>query len=227
MKIGSYEFKQGNSWAKVQTKDILSRLRKEITIHSIIESNSRDALYGNLEQMERQIELFNQGSAALSLYDGRYYKGTRREYHRLVEDDSLIASIRLLIQTEDIFERSDTVYETNKEISSSGETIEVENIGNTESPPIIILTAIGTIVEPSFTCGENTLLYSGTLVAGDVLNIDCDAKSAIINGTENVLFNTAGDFPLISPGENLFAYEDDNTSSHKALLLIKHQDYWC
>lgn len=80
--------------------------------------------------------------------------------------------------------------------------------GTGPSRPIITLT--GAVVNPVLTLKNNAGVTVGTfgitvtMIAGDILVIDCDAKTLKLNGVNRLDLSTTGDFFLIDPADPQF-----------------------
>jgi phage-related protein len=83
-------------------------------------------------------------------------------------------------------------YGVTHEITEPGE---IEYQGTAVTYPVIEFT--GPVTNPSITIGDDTLVWNGTLVAGEKLIIDCDKKT-VKKGAANALKDYVGGFPSIS-----------------------------
>jgi phage-related protein len=83
----------------------------------------------------------------------------------------------------------------------------IENQGNEEAPPLI--TFYDAAVNPSIAINGVTVQYTGSLVAGDCLEIDTGAKTAKHTTGAGVVTNVLGgmgaNWPLLQPGWNYIA----------------------
>lgn len=77
---------------------------------------------------------------------------------------------------------------------------DVENEGNEEAP--LLITFYDAAVNPSITINGVAVTYTGSLVAGDYVTVDTGNKTAIKNGTTNVLGSMGANWPLLQPGWN-------------------------
>jgi len=73
-----------------------------------------------------------------------------------------------------------------------------KNEGNHETYPTF---TIPTSTNPTIQVGTTVLSYTGVVPSGKTLVIDCKHKTAYI-GSDNVIANVSGTFPILLPGEN-------------------------
>lgn len=94
-------------------------------------------------------------------------------------------------------------------------TILVESIDNVY--PIWKLT--GTVVNPviSVLSTNTTMSYSGTITAGQTLEVDMFNKTATLNGT-NVINNISGDWIYFHPGNNRVSYTASNANANYSTI---------
>jgi phage-related protein len=69
-----------------------------------------------------------------------------------------------------------------------------------------------------------SLGYTGTLTAGDVLEIDIDNKTVKLNGS-NVRENLTGIFPLLYAESNELRWKDED-GGRDVDLEVKHKPRW-
>lgn len=227
MKIGSYEFEPGQHAVKIMRQVVYARVRKVIRVDAVLAHHHTLAeARADVEALEGQLALLDRGDAALELVPGRYYDAARRDYSRHLNEDTFTTAVHLELLTADAFERGTVLQSANLTISDSGDGIPVSQAGNTVSRPRLTLSATGVLVGPSLSDGANRIRYEGTLAAGDVLVIDAEPQSAVLNGAANALPAMTGDFPLLGPGATTITYEDEAASTHQAHLLVEYRDTW-
>lgn len=225
--VGDFTFPERRTVVTVRTREVLSRVRREIEIVSLFCSYaSLSQLESDLEMLEGELERFDRREAGLRLHPGRYLMGWRRDWQKLIEPQARAASIRLLALTDDRFERSIEEHILNVSISHQNQTTQVSHTGNGWAFPRCSITATGTLINPSFSDGSRTLTCTVQLSPGETLAIDSDRRSALKNGTTNVLSQTLGEFPLLEPGGGELVYADDAASSHLGNLEIRYRDLW-
>lgn len=98
---------------------------------------------------------------------------------------------------------------TEKGITTSGDSITVNNAGNVEILPTITVKNEGSNTILGFNI--NSLYYSGSLAPGDSVVINSKNFTLVKNG-ENDLKNMSGDFPSLNVGEDLIIYSDSGSS---------------
>lgn len=225
--VGDFTFPARRTVVTVRTREVLSRVRREIEIVSLFCSyTSLSQLESDLERLEGELERFDRREAGLSLHPGRYLMGWRRDWRKLIEPQARTASIRLLALTDDRFERSVEEHVLNVTIVQQSQATPVSQAGNGWAFPRFLLTATGTLIDPSFSDGARTLTCNIQLSPGETLQIDSDRRSVLKNGTTNVLSQTSGEFPLLEPGGGELVYADDAASSHLGNLEIRYRDLW-
>ena len=225
--VGDFTFPQERTSLDIQTRIVDGQTRKVVRIDTIILGFGSNAQFlANVELLEGEIELFDQGEVSLSATQGRYYEGRRLRLERTIDEKSRFAAFEIELLTHDRYERSQTLHQENLTITASGDYLDVDQEGNTHSPPQLQLTATGNLVKPVLSDGERSLYYWDTLQAGNNLVIDCDLRTAKLNGSTNVLGKIAGSFPLLVPGESSITYTDDPSSTHNGTLLAKYRDRW-
>lgn len=109
-----------------------------------------------------------------------------------------------------------------KTVTASGDTIIVQNNGEAPTIPEWTITASAQIVNPLISDSEgNKIAWLGILAAGDVLKIRSDG-TVTKNGVEQ---GSAIGMPLAAnPGQTIFTYSDDSTSSHSCVLKATWRD---
>jgi phage-related protein len=106
------------------------------------------------------------------------------------------------------------IIESTEEHSFSGSGV-LTNAGNFETGLIIEIS--GPVTNPSISIGIETLSYTGTIAAGEILTIDTDAQTAKI-GSTNALGSYNGGFPIIQPGDTAVIADSNVT--------IRWRDKW-
>jgi hypothetical protein len=225
--VGSFTFPARNTAVDVQTRFVEGRTRKVIRVDTILlGSGTLNEFLSQVASLEGEIDKFDRGEAALSITAGRYSTGRRMSLQRTLDEVSRFAAFEIRFLTNDRFERSTTLHETSRTLTASGDTLEIIQEGNAESRPLVIIFATGNLVKPAISDGQRTLTLDETLPPWSELTIDCENRTAVIDGTENVLNKTAGVFPLLSPGTTTLTYTDDPSSSHSGSLTVKYRDTW-
>jgi hypothetical protein len=225
--IGNYVLPEDATAVRVRTREVLSRVRKEIEINTILRGyGSLEELEQDLEALEGELEKLDRREVMLSLQEGRFYQGWRKDCRRMVEPKHCVAALDMLILTDDRFERSLVEHHRALTIAASGCGLLIEQAGNGEAFIRARLTASGDLVRPRLSDGTRVLIYEGDLAAGEQLVIDGQAGTVRDGDGVNRLHSITGDFPMLSPGENLLVYEDAASSSHSGLLEVWYRDLW-
>ncbi|ABC61286.1 hypothetical protein [Geobacillus phage GBSV1] len=96
-----------------------------------------------------------------------------------------------------------------KQITASDKQITLVNNGTYDVLPIIKISNANTN-SLSLTLDDDKLTISNTLQTNDVLTIDCDEMTVLLNDT-NILDKTTGTFLTLRPGTNVMTIEAQNT----------------
>lgn len=83
---------------------------------------------------------------------------------------------------------------------------------------------VTTLTNPIINVGSKTLVYTGTLTAGQCLEINTETFQAK-KGNTNVLNNVSGDWPVFSVGDNVVSIHD-STSECGAAVEISFRKRW-
>ena len=102
-------------------------------------------------------------------------------------------------------------------VMSSPADIQLTSEGRAPTMPKWTLTAIGTIINPAISNGEDKMEWNGTLNPGDVMVISKDGTVSI-NG--NRMGNISGTVPEADAGKNTFVYSDETGSSHNCAIDV-------
>ncbi len=96
-----------------------------------------------------------------------------------------------------------------KQITASDKQITLVNNGTYDVFPVIKVSNANTN-SLSLTLGNDKLNISNALQTSDILTIDCDEMTVLLNDT-NVLDKTTGTFLSLQPGTNVMTVEAQNT----------------
>ncbi|NNV07493.1 phage tail family protein [Geobacillus sp. MMMUD3] len=96
-----------------------------------------------------------------------------------------------------------------KQVTASDKQVTLVNNGTYDVFPLIKVSNANTN-SLSLTVGGDKLTISNTLQTSDVLTIDCDEMTVLLNET-NVLDKTTGTFLSLKPGTNVMTVEAQNT----------------
>ncbi len=224
--LGDYTFRSDSTRVLSDLRYVEDRLRRQVEIVGLLsEFATHDDFAAELSELDTAVEAFCNGSATLTLTEGRQLSGSVLRYRKTVDELERSVTFRLIVLSEDRFERSIELHEENLAIDASGDAIVLANAGTADSLPELTLSAIGALINPSVSDGLRTLIYQGTLSPGDALALDSDAHTATLNGG-NALAAVSGDWPRLAPGETTLTYTDQAGSSHSATLLVQYRDYW-
>ncbi len=227
VQVGEYTFPAERTFVNTATREVLSRVRKDVEIISLLtHPHCGEALQAEVETLEREFEKLDRREAHLSLHEGRYYSGWRRDLQIKVRKENRVASVRAHVLTDDRFERSIEEHVQQVNILQDEVSFDVEQAGNGLAFPSFLITAVGTVVNPQISDGTRTILYEGSFGAGQTLYLDSESRTAVKNGSENVLAAVSGEFPRLSPGVTTLTYRDGPVSAHDAQLEVWYRDLW-
>jgi hypothetical protein len=209
------------------TELVLGRIRKVVSITAILEKFSNRSEYlSAVADLEREIERLDRGETDLSIHDGRSLRGRRRKWNLTREDDICLAVAFLEFLAEDRFERSEIENSESFSVTASPQSFDLTPAGNWNALPVLELTAISALSNPSFSDGTRTLILDLDLSPGDMLVIDSEGRTATRNDTENVLNNTVGEFPELAPASATIMYSDETGGGPSASLKVTWRDRW-
>lgn len=164
-------------------------------------------------------------SAELSLRAGRRLWVRRNAFTREVSPDGPAGSFTLKLEARDPFEEGTVAVEAVKVVSASGESIVLGVGGNVFTRPVVIIEAVGELVNPAVSDGTRTMLYEGVVAAGEVLQFDGEAGQVTLEGVDVTPFTT-GLLPRIYPGTETLTYTDDASSTHSATMRVQWRPRW-
>jgi hypothetical protein len=223
--IGSFQFPDDTTLIDSKTEFVLGRVRRLITITTVLRrfagrSEFQDALAG----FEAEIERFDCGEVDLSINPGRYLLGRRRRFSLSKDERSCLAVAALEVLTSDRFERSESLHEFSAPITGSPQTFSIPVDGNWPALPRIQINLNQSVNSLTVSGGGKSMTLPLALSAQDIVVLDSEERSALLNST-NALGSVTGDFvELTASGETLTV-----TSSPAALngtLSVWWRDRW-
>lgn len=223
--LGSVSFDPSATTVRERHEEVGGRRERVIEIAGVIAGlSSEGAIHDTLDVILNEASS-EEYSVALSVRAGRRMFVRRAEFVRNVSADALTGAFELSLSALDPFEESTALHSVAWPIAASGAELELATNGNAIAHLVIALTAVGTIVNPSFTNGARAVAFNGTLSTSDVLRFDGGAGMATLNG-EDVLPYVSGVFPQLDPGGATLTYTDDTASSHAANVTVEYRDRW-
>jgi hypothetical protein len=164
-------------------------------------------------------------SAALSLRAGRRLWVRRVQFSRDVSPSTRVGSFVLVVEAKSPFEESIDTRITEWPITTQEAELGLLAGGNACALPVLEVVASGTLMNPSFSDGTRSLLFSGTVQDGETLLLDSVEGRATLEG-QDVTAYTSGVFPRISPGGSTLRWSDSPGSSHHANVTVTLRDRW-
>ncbi len=162
---------------------------------------------------------------ALRLRAGRRMLVRRTGFSREVARDSLTGAFVLTLAADDPYEEAIEETEQPWSITASGDTLVVTPAGTAHSLPRLTVVAGGALVNPSFSDGERTLTYEGTVGLGETLVFDAALSAVTLEGADVTPY-VSGVFPRLSPTGTTLMYADDVASIHAATVTVAFRDRW-
>jgi hypothetical protein len=178
---------------------------------------SNDEIYLNLRKA-----LFDNSEKILKLHPERKITLLSLGFKKILDiikpEDSKITITMLVADTREysIAQDSATVA-----VTSSPTDIQLTSEGKAPTTPEWTLNAIGAIINPSISNGEDKMEWNGTLNPGDVMVISKDGTVSI-NGSR--MSNISGTVLEADVGKNTFVYSDDSGSSHNCTIDVTWND---
>ncbi|MCX5772530.1 MAG: phage tail family protein [Candidatus Hydrogenedentes bacterium] len=164
-------------------------------------------------------------SSALSLRAGRQLWVRRVQFSRDVSPSTRVGSFVLAVEAKSPFEESVDARVTEWPISTQEAELGLLTQGNACALPVLTVVASGTLVNPSFSDGTRSILFSGTVQDGETLVLDCGEGRATLEGMDVTAYTT-GFFPRVAPGGTTLRWADSTDSSHHANVTITLRDRW-
>lgn len=223
--LGSLVFDEANTTFREKLEEVGGRNERRITPSGLVlgESNAA-AIEAHLDAMLDAASLEDY-SAVLSLRAGRRLFVRRDAFKRELRPEELVGAFTLELATRDPFEESTTETSVSWSIAASGATTLVSSGGTADARAIIVLTASGTLIDPSLSDGVRTMSFSGTVPSGAVLTLDAVAGKVFL-GAADVTPYTTGSFPRIAPEGTTLTYTDAAGSSHTASATVRFRGRW-
>lgn len=111
--------------------------------------------------------------------------------------------------------------------ATAASPITLPNIGTAPADPVFTITypagAAGVLTGIHITIAGVTVIYSGSIVAGDTLVIDCGAMNVTKNGVADN-GNWSSDFPQVPKGGAQATYSDTNNVG--AHIVVTYTERW-
>jgi hypothetical protein len=178
---------------------------------------SNDEIYLNLRKV-----LFDNTEKILKLHPERKINLLSLGFKKILDiikpEDSKITITMLVADTREYSIAQDSAAVA---VTSSPMDIQIESEGSAPTTPEWTLTAIGTIINPAISNGEERMEWNGTLDPSDVMVIFKDGTVSI-NGSR--AGNISGTVPEADAGGNSFVYSDAESSSHNCTLKTEWND---
>ena len=222
--LGTYEFDDRHTSVTDTVDEVAGRTERTFVVSGLIVGKT------TADDIESELDSIADAASenrwiTFSIQSGREIIVERTEMSRRVDAAERVGSFTLRLAAADPFERSSTVTEIVWSVTSSGDTKQVDTDGNVHSEPRIEMGASGDVVNPTFSDGERTIQYPGTVADGETLAIDGPARTVTLEN-DDVLPYTTGEFPRVSPEDTTLTYTDDASSSHTASVTVSYRDRW-
>lgn len=167
----------------------------------------------NTDVINRMINSFRDKSSGdqemrdFYVYDDRFLRGLLSQNNPSYEAVMKVGNFDLMFIVPDIFYYSLQMYRTKQSLSSSPITFTVTTNGTAITRPVITITAGGSnitsVTIENLTTGQ-LMSYSGTILAGNSLVIDCTALTVLNNNVDDFAHISNDTEVDLLPGANQF-----------------------
>ena len=148
-----------------------------------------------------------------------------RRFEKTCHDDAIAGAFTLELEGLTFWEEGDTLQTHEETITGNGVACEIASEGSLTSPLSFTFTATGMVLLPRFSDGVHTLLYSGILQNGSILEVDSITRKAYVDA-EEVSSQVSGDFPEINPQTTTFSFDADPEGAQTGLLALNWRECW-
>jgi len=222
--LGNVSFDPAATTVRERHKEVGGRRERVIEIAGVIAGSSESAIHDALDAILNEASS-EEYSVALSVRAGRRMFVRRGEFVRNVSAEPLTGTFELKLSARDPFEESSALHSVAWPVTASDVTLKLTTSGNANTRLVIALVAAGTIINPTFSDGDRTIAYNGTLSTGDTLVFDGTEGAVRLNG-DDVLPYVSGVFAELDPEGVTLTYADDPASSHNAYVTVEYRDRW-
>jgi len=223
--LGSLTFDEAHTAFEEQYEEVAGRDERVVVVKGLVAGESTVAAVESKLDAVLDVASVDGFSVALSLRDGRRLFVRREGFERQILRERMCGAFTLTLRARNPFEESVSETQTPWNIVASGATLAASSSGNVAAKAVISLDATGTIVDPSFSDGVNTVAYSGTVADSEVLVFDGVSQRATLDGVDVTPY-VSGDFPIVDPAGTTLTYVDDASSSHMASVTVAYRDLW-
>jgi len=223
--LGSWTFDEAHTAFEEQYEEVAGRDERVVLVKGLISGESTIAAVESKLDAVLDVASVDGFSVALSLRDGRRLFVRREGFDRQILRERMCGAYTLTLRARSPFEESVSETQTPWNIVTSGATLAASSSGNVTAKAVISLDATGAIVDPSFSDGANTIVYSGTVADSEVLVFDGVLQRATLDGVDVTPY-VSGDFPVVDPAGITLTYVDDASSSHTASVMVSYRDLW-
>jgi len=221
--LGVYAFDESTTAAVEHYEEVGGKDGRSIRIKGVLDGFSSAAeIEAELDAILAAASNDNPDTPLYLRPDRRLYV-RRISFERQIRYDERIGAFTLALKADDPWEESAAESGVNWNVSASGATLALGTNGNRDTAPRITLLATGNVINPAISDGARTIRYKGIVPDGATLVFDGANKRVTLGGA-TVSWNSAGEFPRISPdGGTTFTY---TASSHNASINVAHRDLW-
>ena len=167
-------------------------------------------------------ELFDDSEKIIKLSHDRYITlksvSAERDLFIKKSEDNKMTMVMVAVDTREYSVTRSSIEQT---IIASPTTIGLESKGTAKTVPGWIIKAVGTIINPTISEGEDEMTWSGTLTAGKELSISREGTTKVDGMDSNSII---GDVLKAGHGETQFIYSDDPNSSHNCTVKAVWND---
>jgi len=162
---------------------------------------------------------------ALTLRPGRRLWVKRTGFVREVYRAALTAAFELSLEASDAVEEAEEESVVAGVYTDTQPSLSVPTLGNTPARPRITLVPSAAVTRPSVGVGDSVLTYEGIVAAGQSLVVDAAAGAVWLDGVDVTPY-TIGIPPLLAPGNNAIAYQDETTPTPDIAVTLHFRNRW-
>jgi len=223
--LGNYTFDETRTTVTEKWDEVAGRDARIIQIKGVVDGLASPELLATALDAILKAASEGEEHTVLSLRSGRRLYVRRTGSSREIQRDALVGTFVLTLETQNPFEESETVMNVAWSITESGGSTLITAAGSAPALPVIMLTAIGTVMEPCISDGTRQIVYPGIVSNGKSLVLDSAARTAILDGLDVTPYTT-GLFPQLMPGGTTLVYTDSFDSSHRVTANVAYRDRW-
>lgn len=222
--IGSFQFPADSTVARVEHIEAKSKVRKEITIQSMIQETNDERLEEAIEQLKQSVELFDRHETDMSLQTGRYYQGRRRRLSITPIRPFQKAWVELVVLTEDPYERGLALRGAEQDLIAGEALFQLDSAGNWQTPIDLTLAVQDAITRLEIDANGRLFVLNHSIDNGNTISVDSFHRVVTVNGV-NAFPSAQEPFPVLDPGSNVLLVRvlPQTAAAH---CRVEYRDQW-